>query len=321
MRRAAVLLVGLLFISGCAVLDVRPKTGHPLVKSPASAAEAIEIAQHMARRGRWSDALAVLDSAARDFPGDRRLLEQRQALELSHQREIRVLEDQIMVGDAENQKQKIALLEKLSLAQPEDLIVVSRRIYWKEVLARRTEGLTACAEFHVGTESELAKRCFDLASTLAATPAVEQRLAQVSRQLRASEDIAAERRRANEERERQLRAKVLLGNAKVAIEAREYRRALDILDEVAGLQPNNSEVVGLQQEAWAMISPQVEALVKLGDHLYLDEQLDAAIATWQAALSLKPDDEDIVARIERATAVLSRLDALRRQQKPPGEID
>ena len=38
---------------------------------------------------------------------------------------------------------------------------------------------------------------------------------------------------------------------------------------------------------------QVEALVKLGDHLYLNEQLEAAVATWQAALILKPDDEAV----------------------------
>ena len=108
--------------------------------------------------------------------------------------------------------------------------------------------------------------------------------------------------------------------ARAAIDARDYRRALDILEKVAQLQPNNSEVSGLQEEAWSMISPQVGALVKLGDHLYLDEQLDAAVATWQAALTLKPDDEAILARIERAKTVLNRLDALRRRQNsPPGE--
>ena len=72
---------------------------------------------------------------------------------------------------------------------------------------------------------------------------------------------------------------------------------------------------GLQQKALAIISPQVDALVKLGDHLYLEEQLDAAVATWQAALTLTPGDEEIAARIERAKTVLTRLDALRLQQK------
>ncbi|MCB1727706.1 MAG: hypothetical protein KDI22_09775, partial [Gammaproteobacteria bacterium] len=137
----------------------------------------------------------------------------------------------------------------------------------------------------------------------------------VSAQLRASDDIAAERRRAREEKERHQRAKALLGQAKAAIDASDYRRALDILDKVAQLQPDNREVSGLQQKALAIISPQVDALVKLGDHLYLEEQLDAAVATWQAALTLTPGDEEIAARIERAKTVLTRLDALRLQQK------
>ena len=230
-----------------------------------------------------------------------------------------VLEDQIMVGDAENQERKIALLEKMSLAQPGNLIVTSRRIYWKEVLASNIEKLTACGEFHVTTDTALARRCFQLASGMAASPDIEQRLAGISEQLLLSENVAAERRRAKEEKGRQRRAKSLLDDAKAAIDARDYRRALDILEKVAELQPNNSEVSGLQEEAWSMISPQVEALIKLGDHLYLDEQLDAAVATWQAALTLKPDDEDILARIDRAKTVLNRLDALRRQQNPSTE--
>jgi hypothetical protein len=58
----------------------------------------------------------------------------------------------------------------------------------------------------------------------------------------------------------------------------------------------------------------VDALVKLGDQLYLEEQLNAAVATWEAALGLKPGDEEIVARIDRAKNVLVKLDELRREQ-------
>lgn len=314
MRRFSFVLISALVISGCAELQVNPEQA-PL-KSPASSIEALGMADELSRRGRWSDALGILDSAAHNYPDDPVVAKRRQEMGERWRRRERELEDQIMVADAENRKHKISVLEKLSLAEPDNLIVTSRRIYSKEILVGDLEALVTCGEFHVNTNTALARRCFKLASGIQGTPEVEGRLAVVSEQLRLSEQAAAERRLAAERKERQRKAKALLAEAKTAIESREYRHALDILQQVAELQPENSEVPGLQEAAMSMLSPQVEALVKLGDHLYLDEQLEAAVATWQAALILQPDDEAILARIDRAKTVLNRLDALRRQQNP-----
>lgn len=314
MLRRLLMPMLLLVLVGCAGLQ-RPAE-EPLPKVPASSAEARGIADDMVKQGRWSAAFEVLDAASRQFAHDPEITAHRKLLLERWQHQKRVYDDQIMVGDAENQKNKIMVLEKLSLAEPDDLILSARRIYWKEVLAHNIEQLTACGEYHVTADATLARRCFELAAGMSATPDIERRLAGVDEQLRLGESIAAERVRISKEKERQHRAKVLLSEAKAAIDARNYRRALDILEKVSRLQPDNREVPGLKQEALSMISPQVEALIKLGDHLYLDEQLDAAVATWQAALTLKPDDEAIIARIDRAKKVLNRLDALRRQQQP-----
>lgn len=317
MVRRAGTFVLLLLLAGCSAVTDRPAPGAALIKPPATATEAIGIAQDMVRRGRWSDGIAVLDAAAQRFGDDPAVLAERQRLQALWEHVRRTLEDELLVGDAEAQHNKIVLLERYSLAEPDNLVVTSRRIYWKELLAGKLEPLTACGERHAATNAALARRCYQVASTIAATPDVERRLAGIDEQLRANEEIAAQRRRMNEQRERQARARVLLDNAKRAIEDRDYRRALDILQNVAQLQPSNREVAGLQQQALSLLGPQVEALVKLGDHLYLDEQLEAAVATWQAALDLAPDDADILARIERAKNVLDRLDALRRQQQAP----
>jgi tetratricopeptide (TPR) repeat protein len=309
----ALLFLLWLTLSACAVLENRPPPGS--TEAPVSATDALSTADKLAGEGRWSEALALLDSAAGERPEDPAVEARRASMQARWETQKRVFDDQIMVGDAENQSHKIGVLESLSRAQPGDLIVTSRRIYWKEVLASRIEPLTACGEFHVNGDTDLARRCFQLASGMKAPPEIEQRLAVVGEQLRLSEVLAAERRRARLEQERQQRARKLLTEAKAAIEGRDYRRALDILATVAELQPNNAEVAGLQKAALSMISPQVEALVRLGDHLYLDEQLVAAVATWRAALSLTPGDEAILARVDRAETVLKRLDDLRRQQR------
>ncbi|MCB1785366.1 MAG: hypothetical protein H6953_09975 [Chromatiaceae bacterium] len=315
MHRLSWILIAVVLLAGCSSLKTEP-TDLPTV---GSAAEAIKVSRELAHGGKWSDAVALLDQAQRLFPEDAGLAEEVVRLRAEWSSQQRSLEDRILVGDAENQRNKIDLLEKLALAEPDNLMLVSRKLYWKEVLSGKLETLTACAERHLTSEPALSQRCFAVATQIAAPGSVEERLARVEAQLRASETQAAERRRLAEERQRQVKAKKLLDDAKEAIASRDYRRALETLERVAVLQPNNSEVAGLKERAWSMISPQVEALIKLGDHLYLDEQLDAAVATWQAALSLKPGDEEITARIERAKTVLNRLDALRRQQNSATE--
>lgn len=310
-----------LMLGGCALLPPAPRLEKTPEQMPASADDVLESAAELSAEGRWSEAVALLDAAGGQFSDDGRLAEESEALKARRDREVRTLEDQILLGDAENQRDKITHLEKLSRAQPDNLILMSRRIYWKEILAEKLESLTACAELHAASDTSLARRCFDLASELSTTQAIEQRLARVSEQLRASENVAVERRRAREAKARQKKAETLLADAKKAIERQHFRRALDILEKVEELQPDNREVPDLQQEAWSMIGPQIEALIKLGDRLYLNEQLDAAVGTWRAALTLKPDDEEIMARIERARTVLNRLETLREQQQGAGDIE
>ncbi len=310
------LFILLVALNGCAALTERVTQPTPLIKAPASPGEAVLIARDLVDRGRWAAALDILDAAVEQSPEDTALQVERDSLVSRWTYQEQRMEDQITIADAENQRHKIAILERLSRAEPDNLLLTSRRIYWKEVLKAKAEALTRCSESYVNADPVLAKRCYSAASDIAADKPLQDRLALVLSQLKEGEQLAAERQRVNAAKERQLRAKVLLGEARVAIEAHDYRRALDILQRVTKLQPGNQEVEGLQQEAWSMISPQIEALVKLGDHLYLDEQIAAAVATWQAALNLQPDHEDILARIERATTVLDRLDELREQQHP-----
>lgn len=308
------LLLALVLLGGCAAIEPQEAPVGALIKPPASAEEAVLIARDLASHGRWSAAIELLQEAQLQFPQERELIDEQQVLRERWAGERRSMEDQIMVGDVEGQQRKVELLERLSRAEPDDLIVTSRRLYWKEVLAGKVEQLTDCAETHAAARPSLSRRCYEQAAMLGSGPEIEARLAVVHTQLQASEQEAAERRRIRQARERQARAKVLLGEAKAAIDAHDYRRALDTLRQVEALQPDNVEVSGLKQEAWSMISPQIEALVKLGDHLYLDEQLEAAVATWQAALNLTPDDEELKARIERAKTVLDRLDSLRQRK-------
>ena len=317
MSRRLIALPLFALLAGCAALQ--PPAGNPQapITAPADSMETISTARDFAAQGRWQAALNLIDEALTAGVDVAVLAAERNVLETQFAAWQQLLNDRIMIGDAENQRAKITLLEQLSRSSPNDLLIASRRLYAKEVLRARTPVLTECAERHVETEPELAKRCYRLAADTVQDKALEARLSLVHDQIREGELLAEERDRLKAERASLQRAKELLQRARAAINANDYRKALNILDRVAKLQPDNPEIDALERTAWSMLSPQVEALVKLGDHLYLDEQLAAAIATWRAALSLKPGDEEIVARITRARTVLKRLDDLRDKQRPP----
>ncbi len=313
--RLGVLSVLVLALLGCAGLERDDAPRASEIAPPRSVAQALASAKDYAGRDDWPHALETLDAAVRRFPDDKRVKQARAALVERRDYRERVLNDEILIEDAESQQRRLALLERLGRMNPDDLLQKSRRMYWRETLAAKVERLTRCGEVHVARTPVLARRCYAVASALTVSDPVERRLQAVAAQLRESEQLAAQRRQARVRQGRERRAKGLLNDARAAIDAHDYRQALDSLAKLAKLQPNNAEVAGLQRAAWAMISPQVEALVKLGDHLYLDEQLEAAVATWQAALDLKPHDADILARIERARTVLDRLDMLRKRQQ------
>ncbi len=313
--RPLLLLPGLL-LGGCAVLDQRlPEAGPG--PTAASVAATVEQARGLAAEDRWMAAVRLLEAARRRQPESTELIEALAEMEAGRAVAERLLDDRLLAAEAEHAGRKIELLERLAAVQPqpESLLTQSRRLFLEEVQQARLGELVACAQTQVARDPELARRCLDQATALAVDDKAAAHLAVVAEQLRASEAGLEQRRLAEQRRARQQRARALLSDARAAIDRHDYRGALDLLAQVERLQPGDREMAGLRDQAQAMLSPQIDALVRLGDHLYLDEQLEAAVAAWQAALSLMPGDEEVQARIDRARTVLNRLEDLRRQQK------
>jgi len=311
--RYLVLLLAVVF-SGCTAL--RSSENQNPLPHPASAEEALQRVNAFARQGRWGDAVKTLDIAIRRFPGEPGLLTRKQSVLAQQERQRRYLADRILVSDAENQARQIILLEKLSLVDAESLVLLSRRLYWQEKLNENLERLVECAEFHAGYKTTLARKCYELADEQKpSSEGLQIRLDKVERKLRSIESEIAAKRRAKAQKKRQEKVKALLMEARQAIGNNFHSKALNILDQAHELEPDNIEVDALRQQARSMLKPQVEALIKVGDRLYLNDQLSAAVVTWQAALTLAPNDEEILARIERARSVMQRLETLREQQK------
>jgi tetratricopeptide (TPR) repeat protein len=309
------LILVVAWLGGCAAVTDRLEPIRPLADPPATADQAIATAQGIASEGRWSDALAYLDAAALSVADVEGMQAARAEIELNGQRARGVLKDRMLAADAENLHLRVELLKALAIADPDDLLVAARRIYARQQVENMRPSLVTCAETQMDALPKLARRCLDSATAASPTPAETERLSAVDTHLRAITAADNQRRSARERSRRQALVRTLLDKVRVSIQQHDYRSALDRLDEVARMQPGNPEIARLQQQANDLLTPQVEALLRLGDHLYLDEQLDAAIGAWQAALTLQPDDSDIQARIERAKTVLENLESLRLRQE------
>ncbi len=316
MRMRHLLLLGLMTLTGCTALQ-EASHREPL-PHPASAEEAIKTAKQLSAENRWSDAISILDSAIVRFPHHERLKSSKHKLQLQREQQRRFLEDQILANDAENQKKQIQLLKELEQLNTGDLVSISRRLYWEKILAEKLEPLVHCAEFHADNNTALARQCFNLATDLPVPETFEPRLDEANQKLRKIEKILADKKQAAEAQARSEEVERLLADAREASDKQLYSKTLSILGQVEKLQPDHAEAGKLHQQAWSMLKPQIDALTKLGDRLYLDNQLEAAVGTWQAALTLAPNDEEIIGRIERARTVMDRLRTLRQQQGEMG---
>lgn len=310
------LALAALMLGGC-VLQRHDAPEPGAVPESDSSAAAIDASAQLARLGRWGEARDLLEEARRRDPESGALVVQQERLEKGQTAAERELEDRILLGDATNMVNKVELFSGWLKVVPDDLAIKARRIYWNRALVDRLEPLITCAETHAQTRPQLARRCVDLASDIPGVENRDVRLAIVEQKLAAREQVEKKRRQQRKASAARKKVRESLDAVRAAVNAGDYRLALDLLEKVAELQPGNEEMVALRRQAERSLDPQTEALIVLGDRLYLDEQLDAALASWRAALELRPEDEDILARIERAQTVLDRLETLRGQQNSP----
>lgn len=322
-RALLIAVIAATLLAGCAQLQSLSRDASPAVADVGDIEGTIAESSRLSAEGRWYEAVELVKRAQRTRGEDARLDAHLAQLVERWGRVKRRIEDEILITNAEATRAEIRGLEALSRGQPGDVFLVSRKVFAREELNRRLPGIVACAEWHQESNPVLSRRCLELAEGEVVDEQDMARLIAVEERLDQHEEAAAEAEIAQRQQVRrpkvepadQRRARDLLSQAKAAVDAEDYRGALDTLNEVAMLQPDNPEVASLRKTAEQAIDPQVRALVKLGDHLYLDEQMEAALAAWQAALLLNPDDAEIAARVDRAETVLERLELLRRQQR------
>lgn len=313
--RILALTVASLMLGACSLRPSEPVSVEPwdVYDSPA---EIVVASARMAKKGRKDEATALLERAQQRYPESGALAAQQARLTAPIDVEMQLFEDQLLLEEVRYLREKVRRLASWTKEHPGDAVANAKLSYWSRQLFDSADGLTACAERYVKKRPKLSRECLKTARLLPASSAYTLRLLAVEEQLSAQRQVARKKRKAKQVKQQRDQVEDTVQSARILLAGGAFRAARDLLQQAAEVAPENTDVTDLLLEAELGLDRQVEALLVLGDRLYLEEQIDAALANWEEALTLRPDDEEIVARIERARTVLERLESLRQQQLP-----
>jgi len=330
----ALLLLLLTACSGLLVVDKeQAEESRPEAATPS---DAIEEVQLLNRRGSRTKALNILRENARKYPDNPNIQSLLKKMEASWKIEKQLLEDRMLITEVRGLLETLPMLEQLASGDPNDFLLKSRLLFWEKYLQFKVDSLLLCGKTEREVSIPLALECLQQANQIAPSKEITRQMEEIDSQLDQRKQASIERRilRKRQEqasvehrifRERQEQASVELKQQKrlsrqvqtLMVEADRdivqgsLTNAMLKLDKALEQDPGNPGVRTLVIKAQSAMDAQVEALVKLGDSLYRSEQIGSAVAVWEAALKLKPDQELIAQKIDRARKVLEKLEAIR----------
>jgi len=314
-----------LLLGSCALLKPVQEAA-PVVVEPASVArpvdritilppsDVIQQAEKLRMEGNWSQAIEVLKEANRQYPGHAELEAVTQRLELNWQNEKRRLEERILVTETDAMLKIIPMLEQLEQGESNDYLLQSRLLFWQQFLQTKVDPLIVCGLEEETRDLWLSRKCLKLAQRIAPSGETEAHLQRVSKKINKVKQALREKKERAEQRQRTRRVETLLAEAEHDMERGALSSALLKLDEAIRQEPENLRVRELLDEVQSALSQQVSSLVKLGDRLYREEQIGPAIAVWEAALKLDPNEEGIPEKIMRARKVMEKLQHIRARE-------
>jgi len=95
-----------------------------------------------------------------------------------------------------------------------------------------------------------------------------------------------------------------------AYQRQEWMEAKDYLEEIKRLSPGSARTRNAELRLGEQIDAYIQAQIKSGEHQYSQGEFERALKTWEDALPLDPNNEDLNKHIARAKRVLENLEEL-----------
>ncbi|WIO75230.1 hypothetical protein QP938_04800 [Porticoccaceae bacterium LTM1] len=111
---------------------------------------------------------------------------------------------------------------------------------------------------------------------------------------------------------RQLRYTELLGEFQDAWKIRDYQKARELLAEMREIDESAPQNDVLKHQLEESIHVQIQSVIAKGQAAYSAGEVQQALDIWSEALSLAPEDEELLKHIERAKRFLGKYQSLQK---------
>ncbi|RLA03870.1 MAG: hypothetical protein DRQ47_04335, partial [Gammaproteobacteria bacterium] len=216
----------------------------------------------------------------------------------------RRLEDWMLVYETEGLLLQRPLLVSMSQSEQGDVILKTRLLFLDASLNSRQEQLIDCSRFQRDKGIKLARRCIEAANKIKTSTQVQELLAEITEEqkdIRKQQLVKGEVASRNE----------IMDQAKIHLQKQFYYQAVQELQPLLEQKSEDEQVKLLMVEAITGRDMQLLQLVSHGDRLYREEKIKQALAIWQQAALLDPENEEVKQRIRRAKKVINKLQELR----------
>ncbi|MCW8951046.1 MAG: hypothetical protein OQL17_13765 [Sedimenticola sp.] len=294
----------LILLSACTVLEKKPI----ITKQEVPQTELIKQARTLQQKEQWSAALDLLEKWNNsNTPKNIQIESLAEEIKRDWNMHKRNSEDWILVYETRSLQQRLPYLEHLAEIDPDNLITKSRLLFWSNLLESKVAPLIACGSIHLHLDPALAEACTLLSEEIKPTKESAHLLSKIKQTHAKEKDAAKTKKALRIKRNLSYQRERLLAQAIKQRDEEAYQDSINSFQRLLTIAPDDAEAKALLADVIRIRDERVDRLIKFGDALYRDEQIDQAVSVWESAEKLDQGRTDIASRIDRAMKVLERL--------------
>jgi tetratricopeptide (TPR) repeat protein len=275
----------------------------------------LKAARDLGSQGRWGEALALLDVAIDKGWNKPAYLSAREQTRRQKIKQEQQLQDRLLIERSKFQQVQLTIFKQLIHLDPSNQRAAKDLAAIQQQLQHQRQQLSACGLRHIEYQPELAEQCLELAVALEPTSRDQLLLDLISEKEKKTEQARAQILQDIRAQQRKNRIQTSLQTAATLYEKDQFNAARKLLNQVLAEEPSNAEAKKLLTQLETRLEGYLENLLKTGDKLYQQGQIEGAQDIWQAALRLDPENALAKEKLERAQRVLENLENLRNAEQ------
>jgi hypothetical protein len=305
--RLVSLLLPCLLLSACSMLKLQlPQAKPVLPENPLLEAE------QLASDKRWGEAVHLLEQAVAQGYDDTAYLD---AL-AETTRQQKVYEDELrarlLLEETKAVQNQLPILEKLAHSEPQNPQLSERLTSARNQLTLDRKTLSTCGWSQAARDNQLARQCLELALSIEDDPQDRRLLERLTEKKVQTIKREVQKQRGIREKQWKDRNQGRLHQARQHFQDGQLDESRKQLRRLLQEDPHNQEARQLLSQVEKLLEIHMDNLLKAGDRMYREGEIEGAKALWQAASKMDPDDIRATEKIERADRVLKNLESLRK---------